>query len=66
MGGLGLAPGHVDVDAHGAALAERPLDGGDMGDVRLKPLRTDLELEDAVTAQVEHPLSLGNVLRRVA
>src|SRR5690606_10737105 len=63
---LGFIPVLIHIDAHAGALTQRFLDGYDVLEVRAYLVGTDLQLEDAVTADVEHLLGFGDVLGGVA
>ena len=64
--GIRFAPGLVDVDAHAGTFAQRPLDLQHVGHVIHHVAQPDLQLEDAVAAQVQHFFPFGDIARGVA
>ncbi|MNS64253.1 hypothetical protein D3C72_973740 [compost metagenome] len=61
----GFVPRLVDVDTHAGTVTQGFLDGDDVGQVAIDLAGSDLQLEDAVAAQVEHFFRFGDVFFRV-
>ena len=64
--GFQLAPGHVHVHAHRAAVAQGFLDGGHVGHISGHAAAANLQLEGLVPTQRQHALGFVNVFGGIA